>query len=348
MPDTEFSNHGISRRDFLYISRPALLGLFFPLPAWLDLNLQHHLGRQGRVIDKSVLVYDSPSFSGSKVRELWGDEVVPISGITIGDTNPPHNRVWYQIADSQFVHSGTIQPVKTNGNLPVEEIPLEGSLAEVTVPYTDARWESGAEQPVAYRFYYETTCWVDRLVRDPNGKVWYRVREDKWEHVLYVPAHHLRLVPASELAPISPLIAPLEKRIEVRVANQIVVAYESDKPVFMARVSTGARFWDGDYSTPPGRHITFHKRPSRHMVAGNLAASGYDLPGVPWVTYFTESGISFHGTFWHNDYGKPRSHGCVNLSAQAAKWIYRWTQPVVPAGEQKVYENYGTIVDVIV
>lgn len=43
------------------------------------------------------------------------------------------------------------------------------------------------------------------------------------------------------------------------------------------------------------------------MAAGDLAASGFDLPGVPWVQYITKSGISFHGTFWHNDYGRPRS-----------------------------------------
>jgi lipoprotein-anchoring transpeptidase ErfK/SrfK len=115
----------------------------------------------------------------------------------------------------------------------------------------------------------------------------------------------------------------------------------------MARVATGARFRDGDYFTPPGRHITFHKRPSRHMARGNLAANGYDLPGVPWVTYFTEEGVSIHGTYWHNDFGKPRSHGCVNLTPQAAKWVYRWTLPYVPPGEQKVYVDYGTILDVV-
>lgn len=77
------------------------------------------------------------------------------------------------------------------------------------------------------------------------------------------------------------------------------------------------------------------------MAAGNLA-TGYDLPGVPWVSYITDSGIAFHGTYWHNDYGVPRSHGCLNMSSQAAKWLYRWTQPVVPAEEQEVWVGYGT------
>ena len=82
------------------------------------------------------------------------------------------------------------------------------------------------------------------------------------------------------------------------------------------------------------------------MAAGNLAANGFDLPGVPWVSYFTERGVAFHGTYWHNDYGRPRSHGCVNLTPAAAKWIYRWTNPVVPPEKQRMVKSFGTIVNV--
>ena len=78
------------------------------------------------------------------------------------------------------------------------------------------------------------------------------------------------------------------------------------------------------------------------MAAGDIASSGFDLPGVPWVLYITKSGISFHGTYWHNDYGHPRSHGCINLTPQAAKWLYRWTSPVVESGKQFAYEYFGT------
>ncbi len=179
------------------------------------------------------------------------------------------------------------------------------------------------------------------------GEPWYHILEDQWNEDVYVPARHLRVVPANELTPISPDIHPVAKRLEVRTAEQVVIAYELDRPVFMTRAATGGQFYNGDFSTPPGRFITFHKRPSRHMAAGNLAYDGYDLPGVPWISFFTETGISFHGTYWHNNFGHPRSHGCVNLTPKAAKWIYRWTVPVVLPDQLDVYENYGTIVDVI-
>ena len=83
------------------------------------------------------------------------------------------------------------------------------------------------------------------------------------------------------------------------------------------------------------------------MAAGDIASNGYDLPGVPWVIYITESGISFHGTYWHNDYGNPRSHGCINLAPQTAKWLFRWTMPTVPPEKQFVYEYTGTHVEII-
>jgi lipoprotein-anchoring transpeptidase ErfK/SrfK len=78
------------------------------------------------------------------------------------------------------------------------------------------------------------------------------------------------------------------------------------------------------------------------MAAGDLTSNGFDLPGVPWVMYITESGISLHGTYWHNDFGRPRSHGCVNLSASAAKWLFRWTTPTVKPDEEFAYKSEGS------
>jgi hypothetical protein len=64
--------------------------------------------------------------------------------------------------------------------------------------------------------------------------------------------------------------------------------------------------------------------------------------------YIKDNGISLHGTYWHNDFGRPRSHGCVNLSPSAAKWLYRWSMPIVPPEKQYKYEYANaTRVDVV-
>jgi hypothetical protein len=326
------------------MSGAGFMGLFItPHLTFQDPQLEN----EGRVLEEVVNVYTKPSFSSEKVREYWKDMVLPISEVTIGDDVPAYNRVWYRIRDEGYVHSGVIQPVRTELNQPSTDIPPEGTLAEVTVPYTDAHVGPAQSFPFGYRYYYATTHWVLSLVYNPDGEPWYHVLEDKWDHEYYAPASHLRIVPKEELTPLSPDVPPVAKRIEVRTQDQTVIAYEFDQPVFMTRAATGGHFSNGNFATPAGRHITFHKRPSRHMAAGNLAYNGYDLPGVPWIVYFTESGVSFHGTYWHNNYGHPRSHGCVNLTPRAAKWLYRWTIPVVPPDSQDVYEDYGTAVDVI-
>ena len=150
-----------------------------------------------------------------------------------------------------------------------------------------------------------------------------------------------------ELAPITPEVPLKEKKIVVQLEQQLVTAYEMGVPVFSVPVSTGARLRSGTYTTPSGNFITYYKRPSRHMAAGDIAASGFDLPGVPWVQYLTKSGISFHGTFWHNDYGRPRSHGCINMSCSAAKWLFLWSSPSVPVNKEFTYGQVGTKVEIL-
>jgi len=339
----------ISRRDFLKLSGFGLAGLFVPsLP--LDFIFSDPFdAQQGRVTARLIWSYDRPSFEGTRVRMFWRDLLVPITNVTVGDDETAHNRVWYEIGADGYVYSGNIQPVRAILNVPRMEIPESGLLAEVSVPYSDAHESTEPDSKVAYRAYYETTHWIKSAAVNPDdGRAWYQIWDDKWDELYYVPAEHLRILSDEELAPLSAEVPEKEKRIEVRLNDQLVIAYEYDNPVFMTRAATGGIYRAGTYTTPTGSFMTYHKRPTRHMAAGDLAASGYDLPGVPWVLYITESGISLHGTYWHNDFGRPRSHGCVNVTPQSARWLYRWTSPVVNPAEQFAYESKGTPVQIMV
>ncbi|HBG74493.1 MAG: hypothetical protein A2X25_14325 [Chloroflexi bacterium GWB2_49_20] len=339
----------ISRRDFLKLGGVGLFGLFLPrFKSMADIaNVFITPSQQGRVTDATIKIHKSPSFDDEIINIYWRDIVLPLTGIAISDDPSAYNRVWYQVNGVGYAYSGSIQPVKTMLNDPVVQLPKINNLAEVTVPFTDARAYPNKSAEARYRFYYETTHWVDEVVADHERNLWYRVNDDKFETFQYVPANHMRLIPEGELSLLSPEVPAELKRIEVHLNQQLVIAYEADRPVYMTRASTGGSFNNGIFATPSGRHITFHKRPSAHMAAGNLASNGFDLPGVPWVSYITESGVAFHGTFWHNDFGSPRSHGCINVSCQAAKWLYRWTQPVVPPDVKYRFLDYGTRVDVV-
>jgi lipoprotein-anchoring transpeptidase ErfK/SrfK len=340
-----------TRRDFLKLSGLGMAGLFVP-------PLNFHLGQtslqqQGRVTSRIAWMYDKPSVLATQVRICHRDTLVNIVNTAISDDADSHNRVWYEIGTEStlegYVYSGNIQPVKTLLNPPIPHlnIPGDGLLAEISVPYTDAHEEPNKASQVVYRMYYETTHWVKSIITNEEGQTWYQIRDDKWDKLYYARAEHIRIMSSEELAPLSPDVPNRNKRIEVQLENQLVIAYENNIPVFTTPVSTGAIFRAGTYSTPKGSFITYYKRPSRHMAAGDLAASGFDLPGVPWVQYLTESGISFHGTFWHNDFGRPRSHGCINLSTAAAKWLYRWTSPMVAIQKEFSFGSVGTKVEIV-
>jgi len=342
----------LSRRDFLKLTGTALLGL-----SWLPFRKEIaqsadpdaiEIPTLGRILVDRALVYNAPSLSAKILKAYQRDLVLPITGVTLGDREPSYNRLWYKMNNEGFVHSGSVQPVKVQPNAPLTSIPLSGVLAEVTVPFTDTIWNLRLAYSHAYRLYYSTVHWITAIDTDEKGKNWYRIWDDKWNLYYRAEPTHFRPITVVETKPLSPEVPMLEKRVEVHLLNQVVIAYEYNTPVFMTRTATGAHFSDGDHTTPMGMYMTNRKRPSRHMAAGDpAAANSYDLPGIPWVCYITKSGISFHGTYWHNDFGKPRSHGCINLSPAAAKWMYRWTQPVVPFDQTFFDDDTGTSVKVM-
>lgn len=334
----------LTRRDFLKLGGAGLGAMLTPGLSPLRGVEPFPSDLRGRVTSKTLWAYDKPSSTGKRLKMYWRDLILPITDVAIDEEDPEaYNRVWYRIGTEGFVYSGFVQPVRTLLNRPAADIGLLPRLAEVSVPFTDALEGPAPDAKVGYRIYYETVHWVLMSVRNPaDGAIWYQILDDKWKVNYYVPGAHLRLLAAEEIAPLSPGVDPADKRIEVHLDAQYLVAYEKDIPLLTTRIATGAVLRVGTYYTPRGAFMTYHKRPTRHMAAGDITASGFDLPGVPWVMYFTESGISLHGTYWHNDFGHPRSHGCINLTPQAAKWLYRWTLPAVPDHEEYAYRSLGT------
>jgi lipoprotein-anchoring transpeptidase ErfK/SrfK len=339
------SKTNLSRRDFLKLSSYSLMGVFLPGFSFNKPHGDEFSNLQARIIDRTVWSFEEPNANSKRVKLYWHDLVVPITNSTVSEDEAAYNRVWYELEDGGYAYSGAIQPVRTILNQPAE-IPRRGSLGEVSVPYTDSYLEPDANAEFIYRLYYETVHWVMSAVDAADGGVWYRLLDDKFEKHYYVPAKDIRLIPAEELAPLSPAIPIEDKRVEVRLDEQLLLAYESGRAVFATRISTGGRRLSGTYTTPLGNFITYHKRPTRHMANGDIASNGFDFPGVPWVLYITEGGISFHGTYWHNDYGIPHSHGCINMTPQAAKWLYRWTMPSVPPEKYVVHGHTGTKVEI--
>lgn len=111
------------------------------------------------------------------------------------------------------------------------------------------------------------------------------------------------------------------KKIVIDRENQKLYAYEGEELFMEMLISTGLELTP----TPKGTFTVFKKTPSRFMQ-GPLPGFNdtYDLPGVPWNLYFTHDGAVIHGAYWHDSFGRPYSHGCVNLSPKAARILYNW------------------------
>lgn len=337
-----------TRRDFLKLSAAGLLGLLIS-----DLGLDKvqagapPLQRQGRTCWSSLTIYDKPSFDSTEINKYGRDVVLPITAeLTVEDEYRFHwNPTWYRIGDEGFCHSAYLQPVYTKYNMPVFDLPESGALAELTVPWISVREGVGFVFKPKLRYYYGTTHWVDQIIQDDaDGSYWYRIYDRLDKKFFYLPSYCLRIVPDEELAPISPNVAPEDKHIYVDLTSQTLIAYEGDTPVITSLIASG---WGGT-PTPTGTFHTYHKAPSVHMTDGAGDSANYDLPGVPWVSFFTGNGDAFHGAYWHNDFGDPRSHGCINLPDSVAKFIYLWTMPTVPPGEDYIHlPGEGTRVEVV-
>jgi lipoprotein-anchoring transpeptidase ErfK/SrfK len=137
------------------------------------------------------------------------------------------------------------------------------------------------------------------------------------------------------------------KWIDVSIKKQMLVAYEGARPVFATLVSTGR----GELADPEetdatvrGTFMIHAKHISGTMDGDETAEDSFDLRDVPYIQYF-HKGYALHGAYWHNEFGKVRSHGCVNLPPADAAWLFAWTEPEVPAGWHAALNlQAGTIV----
>ena len=226
----------LSRRDFLKLGGLGLLGASLPFHSTLSDTYLHQAAlpqpdalQQGRVTSRLAWLYDQPSFGGKHTKMYWRDSVIDITGVVISQDAGDYNRIWYEVGEEGYTYSGAIQPVRTLLNAPTAQIPASGALGEVSVPFTDGHERPDPDSRANYRMYYATVHWILAAAKSPSdGKAWYQVLDDKWNRKYYVPGEHMRLIPDSELAPLSP------EETWAYVAHRLKVAGR-DEPLFDAQ-----------------------------------------------------------------------------------------------------------------
>ena len=356
---------GFSRRDFLKLGGLSLAGLAFrgftpETSGFEDADLV-------RVATDSWSVYSSPSLDSPITSTWYRDDLIHVyKSITTppptpapGEAAQPHpNPVWYRVWGG-YMWRARLQRVRTSFNVPLSTIPQagipggRGVLGEVTVPWTNP-WRFsktyGWEQ-LEWRLYSESVHWIDSIDDGPPEMetyqgAWYRI----WDHIAsfpyFVPAMHLRPILPDEYSAISPEVPWDKKRIDVNLSAQTLTAYEYDAAVFKTMIASGIP--SSETTTHVGSFRITEKLPSEHMGEANIyqAVDDYVLAGVPWTSYFTGDGQAFHGTFWHENYGSPMSHGCINMRPSEALWIYRWATPEHGDNSYVTKPGRGTAVEV--
>jgi hypothetical protein len=124
-----------------------------------------------------------------------------------------------------------------------------------------------------------------------------------------------------------------EKWIDVNITKQVLVAYEGTKAVYATLVSSGeAGLGDPETSKSTKRGIfRIHTKYVSITMDSDVVGEEFELRDVPYVQYF-ENGFALHGAYWHDVFGQPKSHGCVNLAPEDARRLFFWTEPQVPYG----------------
>jgi lipoprotein-anchoring transpeptidase ErfK/SrfK len=343
--------NAISRRNFIKLLGIGVAGL--GIQPSLDSNSLDEFpidDRLGRVCVGMVDIKAQPSEASPTIGVLYEDAVVPwLKEVVAKEPNYNYfNQKWIETPDG-YIYAPNLQPVRNQPNQAINTLvpyctTCEGMWSEVTVPLADVAlvnnpssnsWvHARVDQGLSLRVYYGQVYYIDQLKTDALGNTYYRANPNYYGGVdlFWVPAEAMHPITSDEITPINPNVE--SKKIIVDVNKQILSCYENDIEVFYCRVSTGAKYdMYGNavkkWATPLGSFQISRKFISLQMSGGTTGAP-YDLPGIGWVSIFATGGIAIHATVWHNDFGTPKSHGCVNALPEDAKWIFRWGLPNVP------------------
>jgi lipoprotein-anchoring transpeptidase ErfK/SrfK len=151
-----------------------------------------------------------------------------------------------------------------------------------------------------------------------GGRRMLRVADGKW--VRAADVNEVRKIPRPDG------ITAAKQWIDVDLGEQILVAYEEDKPVYATLTSSGRAI-----PTPRGNYPIWAKATSISMKSQPYEDKAYFVNKVPWVLFF-QAHNAIHGAYWHDRFGVTKSHGCVNVSPLDARHLFEWALPPLPAG----------------
>ncbi|HID98049.1 MAG TPA: murein L,D-transpeptidase [Thermodesulfobacteriaceae bacterium] len=228
--------------------------------------------------------------------------------VDIGDSR------WFCINKGEYVRASSIEPVEPSSfrGMPISEnqffpfawVILDSYAAREPGIYFQP-WGQPVSKytPVRIMETRKTGLWY-----------WYRISEDRW-----LEQRRLAVV---RKQPRPEEVGPKEKWIDIDLYEQVLAAYQGDRMVFATLVSSGVR----DFPTEEGLYRIWTKARTAKMSGGEVGSNYYLLEDVPYQMYY-QGNFALHGAYWHDNFGIPCSHGCINLSVEDSRWLFNWTSP---------------------
>ncbi|RMF39480.1 MAG: murein L,D-transpeptidase [Anaerolineae bacterium] len=306
-----------------YQARLRALGITFPLrplPARpVDAGLGYVPYLYGRVVRERAPVYGSlkDARKGNAKKAVRRLEVGPrgLTYVSYQDQAVVDGKRFYMVSPGNWMTANEVSritPARFQG------------LEFYTTPAHDFGWiletvrgqqEPGGQGASGRRTYYRYQVVQVYSSREVDGQTWYLIAPDTW-----IPARSIGIVQVNTTPPQG---VDNGRWIEVNLYEQTLAVYEDGRLRFATLVSTGVE----PYWTRPGL-FQIYARLETETMRGVFEADRSDyyyLEDVPWTMYFDEA-RALHGAYWHNGFGYPRSHGCVNMSLPDAHWLFNWAQ----------------------
>ncbi|MDT8307208.1 MAG: L,D-transpeptidase [Anaerolineae bacterium] len=260
-------------------------------------------------IEDYAYFYDRPAPGARHVRTATTGFFYGPAERSYTDEN---GNTWYYVWDNwlparyyHIIEASTFAGVEVNAQ-PVR--PFGWILRAVQpVPSPGAGPQPGVRELQRYDFVQ-----IYAAAGGPAGDLWYRVGAQGWVRYDALALTTVRERPSA--------VGPDEYWVDVDLSEQTITAYEGDRLVYAALIASGLSRW----ATREGLNQVWERRLSAPMSGGDPGNDYYYIDGVLHTLYF-DGEISLHNAFWHDDFGRQKSHGCVNLAPRVAEWIYYWS-----------------------
>jgi hypothetical protein len=272
--------------------------------------------RYGRVIVTPAILYPDPEQAARRqnpARTFPNEEVY----LTFTDEFVFDGKTYFRVMEEGWIAASDIEELFPSAyqGIQIFTFPQSGFgwMIKDGFSYQSPPSEGRQRMRSAYLPRYSLHEVYDIAIQE-DGERWYKIGDQRW-----VAEDDFSYVSLREE---NPTMNQRPRWIEVNLSQQNLVVYEDENPVFATLVSTGREpAWTGE-----GAYTIYNKIEMHPLISPDPVAIGdYYLEDVPYLLYYQGS-WAIHSAYWHDEFGKPNSHGCVNLSLHDADWLFAWAQ----------------------